>query len=456
MGTDIMAEPTEPLLSSVIAFGSEVTLRTRRPTADVAELQDAVRSIEVDQSGIENAFTAVQFALKKHRRYRIGTPGTPARNVMLVLFCDEVGDDQHLMDRCVNQCRRLEIPVYVVGIPAPFGREETLVKWVDPDPAFDQTPRWGRVNQGPESFRPELLRLQFVDDGASLEALDSGFGPYALTRLCVETGGIYFTVHPNRRTERPVSSWETAPYSSFLRHFFSSDVMRKYRPDYVASDEYHRRVEASRTRSALVQAARASWLAPMENPQRRFVFRDEAQFARDLMEAQKAAARLAPKFDELHAILKQGEEDRAQEESPRWQAGYDLAMGRVLAMKVRTDGYNAMLAGAKGGMPLADPRDNTWTLRSSSQIHVGSRLESQADQAETYLRRVLAEHPDTPWSLLAQKELETPFGWRWQTSYTDLSPPAERETGNGGSSSPRDDQRRMLPRPAPSRPIPRL
>ena len=41
-------------------------------------------------------------------------------------------------------CRRWAMPVYVVGVPAPFGRRETQMKWVDPDPKFDQTDPVGR------------------------------------------------------------------------------------------------------------------------------------------------------------------------------------------------------------------------------------------------------------------------------------------------------------------------
>ena len=53
-------------------------------------------------------------------------------------------------------------------------------------------------------------------------------------------------------------------------------------------------------------------------------------------------------------MLQQGEADREKETVMRWQAGYDLAMGRTLAAKVRTEGYNAMLAAAKRGLKPGD------------------------------------------------------------------------------------------------------
>ena len=74
--------------------------------------------------------------------------------------------------------------------------------------------------------------------------------------------------------------------------------------------------------------------------------------------------------------------DRDAVREKRWQAGYDLALGRVLALKVRTDAYNIMLAEAKSGMTFEDPRNDTWRLVAYDDISaVGSppRFASQPD-----------------------------------------------------------------------------
>jgi hypothetical protein len=447
--------PVEPLLSSVIAFGSRVSLLTPRPTSDVAELQHAVASVVEDDTGVERIFEAVQLAVDRYHCLRKPNFRTPPRNIMLVAFTDEVGDDQHLLDRTVNACRRWEIPVYVVGIPSPLGRTETLVKWVDPDPNFDQSPKWGVVNQGPESLQPELLHMRFADGSEHLDHIDSGFGPFALTRLCVETGGIYFTVHPNRRVGRPVGRWEIDAYTAHLNHFFSPDVMRRYRPDYVSFAEYQKNLADNPMRRALVQAASQSWITPLGLLRPTFVVRSEAQLAAELTEAQKEAARLEPEMERLYELLRQGEKAREDEQTPRWQAGYDLAMGRILANKVRTQGYNVMLAQAKRGLQPSDPSHNTWNLIPSREVGGGGMLESLAESARGYLLRVANEHKETPWALLAQKELELPMGYRWKSSYTELSP--ERVASSEGSPAPpSDDQLQMLVRPRPSRPVPRL
>ena len=170
---------------------------------------------------------------------------------MVIVVSDEAGEDQANVDLAVKTCQKLAVPVYVIGVPAPFGRQETLVKWVDPDPMFDQTPQWGRVNQGPESVMAERVKLRFIGSRDEDTPIDSGFGPWALTRLCYETGGIYFAVHPNRNVNKSVSRNEVTAYSSHLQQFFDPTVMRDYRPDYVNYREYQRRLQESKMLSLI-------------------------------------------------------------------------------------------------------------------------------------------------------------------------------------------------------------
>lgn len=447
----------QPLLSVVIGFGETVNMMTRRPTADVADLKAAVRSIQRDDSGVENVFQAISMAAEKYRQLRRtnSKTGEPTRNVLFVVFTDEVGNDQSLLDTTVNTCRRHEMPVYVVGVPAPFGRVEASVKWVDPDPKYDQSPQWGTVDQGPETLYPERLKLATTGSAREI-SLDSGFGPFALTRLCYETGGIYFTVHPNRDTTRPLRRGETEAFSAYFRNFFSPDVMRRYRPDYVSFAEYQQRVTASPTRSALVAAAKTSRVETMTNPRTRFVAQDEASFVNQLTDAQKLAAKLEPKINALYQQLQTGEKTRVDEATPRWQAGYDLAMGRALAAKLRTESYNAMLAMAKRGMKFKRERSNTWVLAPSNDVSAGSQARSQAKKALQYLTSVVEQHPDTPWAMIAQRELKTPLSWTWRETFTDMSPRPRGNPGNNNPRPPRDDRPVKLTKPKPKRPVPKL
>jgi hypothetical protein len=262
------------------------------------------------------------------------------------------------------------------------------------------------------------------DDG--IYRLDSGFGPYCLTRLCYETGGIYFAVHANReRVGEYVSQRDVPVFQARLNYFFDPLVMRPYRPDYLPLPEYVNRVSKHKSKMALVEAARVSIIDPMSNPT--LVFRkqgdDEASMKRALDEAQKDAAILEPKINNLYGIIKQGEKDRHTLVEPRWRAGFDLALGRILAVKVRTEAYNLMLARAKGGMKYANPRTNVLRLVPSDEVSVNSTLAKLGEQARALLEGVAREHRGTPWAMWAEEELKDPIGWKWKEEYDPPPPP---------------------------------
>ena len=247
--------------------------------------------------------------------------------------------------------------------------------------------------------------------------------------------------------------------SSRLRYFFDPEVMRDYRPDYLPQAQIERMLASNRAKRALVDAARQSRAPPDGcSPRMRFPREDDGKLALLLGEAQKKAAVLEPKIDRLYGILAAGQPDRAKipPDEKRWQAGYDLALGRVLALKVRTNAYNIMLAQAKAGMKFKNPKNDTWILRPSDDVsQVGSQTERLAKQADELLRRVVEEHPGTPWAKLAADELKTPLGYSWTEAYTGVN---AIRPGNGGNGNPNrgDDKQKMLTPPKPKRPLTKI
>ena len=439
----------KPLLTAVVGFAQSTTLLTDEPTDRLKQIKKAVRSIEDDESGQENVFQAIAWTASKFRKYRGTSLGS--RNVMIIVFTDEAGNDTSRLDETVHLCRKLAMPVYVVGRPAPFGRSEAYVKWIDPDPDYDQRPQWVPVSMGPESLVPERLRLQFFNAERREDLLDSGFGPYGLTRLCYETGGIYFSAHPNRNAGRKVSRRQTDNLAAHISKFFDPDTMSRYQPDYVAGAEYMQMVRNNPARNALLEAAELSWTTQMEDIQMRFVRRDEARLAEELTVAQRSAAIRQPQIDRICQILLRGETGRNELKQPRWQAGFDLALGRALATKVRTDGYNSMLAVAKQGMQFKNERNNTWILR-SGRDYANSSLEKMAEKAEALLQGVKEEHSGTPWAYLAEQELRAPLGWRWTEEYTFIPDPAQLANNNNNNrprNRPRPQVRQRPPRRDP-------
>ncbi len=443
-----------PLLTQVVSFGNNWTRRLPKPTDDLEAIKEAVAGIEVDETGMENVFQAVVYVCREYMNMaRLDkTSGKRERNVMVVILSDECGDDIEHIEEAIHLCRKGLIRVFTVGVPAPFGRENTYVKWVDPDPQYDQSVQWAPVRQGPETYLPERINLGFTQRLEEEEAIDSGFGPFGLTRLCWQSGGIYFTVHPNRRApgER-VPQWQTSTYAAFISRFFDSEVMRPYRPDYVSVGEYMNQVKQNKCREALLTAAQQSRLQPMTPPQLRFPKFDEGAFVNSVSVAQRAAAVLEPRIDRLAQILVAGEKDREREYVPRWKAGYDLAIGRVLATQIRAQSYNAMLAMAKTNMQFQNPENNTWVLSPHDSILTGSTAEKIAARARMYLERVVKEHPGTPWAMMAEEELATPIGWKWSEDFTQPPrPPGEMLANNNNNNNFNEP---APPRPEPPQPV---
>ena len=450
LGVSAAARSNE-LFNLVYAYGQQVTPVVSVPTQNVGDVVSAINSIPIDGSGVEMTFTAVAEAAKKAKQVRLTAS---QRNVMIIVFTDEVGDDQQHADLVATYCARQQMRVFVVGVPAPFGKRHVRMKFVEFDPQFADDEQWAEVEQGPESRYPEVVTVR--PKNRPDEPIDSGYGPFSLSKLCAETGGMYFAVHANRGAGGRVDDSATAPMSSGLRYFFDPNVMRDYRPDYLSQAEVDRLLAANRAKRALVDAARAAEVAPMDAPTTTFPREDDGRLVNLLSEAQKKAAVLQPKIDALHGLLAAGLPDRDKIEEKRWQAGYDLALGRVLALKVRTDAYNILLAQAKSGMKFKDPKNDTWVLKPSVDVSkVGSQTERLAKQADELLRRVVADHAGTPWAQLAAEELKSPLGYSWEETYTGVNAP---RAGNGGNGNPNqgDDMRRNLAPPKPKRDLKKI
>ena len=422
-----------PLLTQVVAFGADYSV-LGKPTADVDAVKASIEGIETDSSGIENVMAAVikTVDLRKSDRDIDRLTREPKRNVKIIVVTDEAGDDVQQVGKAIQVCNAVQIPIYVIGVPAPFGRPETRVKWVDPDPEFSQRPQWAIVSQGPETIVGERLHLDFGGNFRDLDLIDSGFGPFHLTRLCYETAGIYFAVHPNRTEPgRRVNPRNTYSYSAALTYFFDPEIMRRYKPDYVSNQRYFEDLQKFPCRSALVEAANYTTTGDLRSPQLRFQKRNEAAFVTQVTRAQRNAALIEPPLNRLYEMLRAGESGREQEESLRWQAGYDLAMGRAIAAKLRAETYNGMLALIKTQKKFSpavgdQPQNNTWILTPADATETGSQHRKLLEKAKTYLERVVDKHPGTPWALVAERELAIPIGWQWNESYTP--PPPERET----------------------------
>lgn len=404
------AEGTHGLATAVVVFDDKAEFLLDPPSDQPQAVREALGRIAAGSSGKELTFGAIKAVLDKY----LGS-GTPSRQLVLVLLSDEAGDDAALVDEMAPLLEKRLIPLYAIGSAAPWGQTNPFLARGKPDPAAagpDAFP-----THGPESRLAERVHLPLPAVGFGFRSgvfddlIESGFGPFGLERLCRAGGGAFMAVRPQHATFAGFAGESFWPTGAEMR--FDPAVAPRYAPDYVSAEAYHRLLSENQARKALCEAAKLGRAEILDTPTVVFARQaNEAQMKRILDEAQQAAARVAPLLDRLYELLQAGEADREKLQGLRWQAQFDYAFGRVLAAKVRNDGYNQMLAALKAGKGPMDVQE--YLLEPADSFETSSTLKKMADKARQYLERVVREHPGTPWAQLAAEDLKAPMGWKWR------------------------------------------
>lgn len=425
-------EKNKKLQSVVAGFDETLEYVLEGPEDDWQKVRDSFGKVEQSSAGKEMTFAAVKQVLDK-----FGPLHGADRQLVIVIVTNEVGDDAKLVDEVAPLVQRKAIPVYVVGSAAPWGQttpfEELArrgprnsAKAAEKAEEKSDEKKVGEISQksqddnpvyGPESLYSERVNLPLPVAGYGFrgkpteELIESGFGPFALERLCRAGGGAFLPVRPSGGTVYGYGGIIFWPTGAEMR--FDTPNLAKYAPDYVSEADYQKLLTENKARAALHEAAKIGKAEILDNPNTQFQKGDsEAQLKRRLDEAQQASARVAPQIDRLYEALVPGEGDRDKLTSPRWQAQFDYAFGRTLAAKVRNDSYNQMIASLKAGK---GPKDATeYNLEQADSYESSSVLKKMADKARLHLERVVKEHPGTPWAKMAAEDLKAPMGWKWQ------------------------------------------
>jgi len=409
---DKFANKDRPLLSGVVAFGQGTQFLTNEPTEKFVEIDDAFAALQNDPTGVENIFGAISQVMDRWSKYRVDQ----GRRILLVTVTDEAGDDHgRPLDLAIAKCRRYGALAYVIGPASPFGKRKGFVPYIAPeDSKTYQLP----VDLGPESVVVENVVLPFWYNGPQHDDLSSGFGPYALSRLVRETGGVYF------RTNMTTMAG-LATIGDYDPH-----VMKAFEPDYGYGSPQEFLTDISRhpIRAAVFAAAQYSQTTNLKasgTPPLSFVLNPN-NFRTVFADAQKSAAISQLAVDSILSKMS-ANVDKAydSEPSPRWRLAFDLNYGRLLAQKVRAMEYNSALAQLKGSYTDDDvaKRVNRVSLRPDRNVNYAGGLQKLARKSEEHLNRVIAEAPGTPWAVLANRELRDGCGIRVTEQYVAPPPP---------------------------------
>lgn len=403
----------DALQTSVVGFGKTATLMTKEPTTDPEVLKRAVRGIPVDNSGVENVFSAVHTAALEYR-----TMARKGYRVMLVILTDESGNDSNMADQAAEVVVQHKMPVYVLGPLAPFGRKEVRIRWVDPQTSeVFHLP----VERGPAAAITEYpAKLFTLFSKSSLPALSSGFGPFGLAKLAHQSGGICF-VYNDGHIKGPK---------------FDPVVLSDYSPDYVSQAEYQRQAERSPLRSTFLTCSQALQDADFARPVTEFLAAGIQFKIRGSFSAMESSYDALGQVAEAMMSVRQ---HYAKESSNRWRVHYDLLLGQVLVRRLQIEN-SVPLLNAMYEKPKAC-KDVTCNAFALSGIGESSLLDQHASDlpeansksasgreltelqlARLHLERIVRDHPDTPWAIMAQAELESPLAIEWRETFVE--PPA--------------------------------
>ena len=415
----VKGQKVPKLTNAVVAYGA-VQAEVVPPNPFAGRAVNAIREIPLDPTGLENVMTAVS-------KCAIRYSGSVKRKTLIVIWTDESGDDILALEPTIAICRQNRVHVSIIGPTAVLGAQEGSHTWTHPTGRLFHLP----VLKGPDTALPERLRWPYWWQphlpawhdaelgtreefygwygGPDLAAMSSGFPPYALTRLAVQTGGT-MTIFDRRVDRGP----------------FQLDEMRPYTPDYRSAAEIMEELRYFPLRQMVllsVDVTRSN--SPPSVPRvhyrltgaprmRRMLSRQEFQLREEQLVLETALAPFGAK----------GREDLYQgESSPRWRAWYDLTYGRLLAQSVRYAEARALflMLSQPGALP---DNANCLDVGPAARILAGKQSEERAREAERLLRRCLENNPKTPWAYLAQRELDYPVGLTHSAWYLEPPPPA--------------------------------
>ena len=400
------------LKTAITSFGKGFMVHTSKPTSDLEKIRAAIDAVPIDPSGVEKTCEAVGRSISQFRRMARG------RQMALILVSDESGDRQNnlqYLEAAIMEAKSARCRVFTLGREANFGYPVVYFRWRHPE---TKRIHWIPVDRGPESAFVEQLQTNGIT--RRWDSLSSGFGPYEQTRLCRETGGIFFMlptveeklVGANKRT---------------YRH----DAMYAYNPDWRARKTVVEDRANHPLRVLLWQIVHD--LDPRNKQAQRSIelaTRFPIEPAKFSERALKQIPRAKKFFDYLvwaEDLLKKNRNLYDDEVSPRWRANYDLTLAQVVAYRARLLEYAAAMQ-ALAQSPPKHPKIKGTTqlfdywLGAQRKLRVPADSQPLIDRGNELFKAVIEKHPATPWAARAEIELRRAYGVTVTPKYWPIVP----------------------------------
>jgi len=397
----------QPLTHAIVGFGAQLHYELDKPTADIDMIGKTIDRLRVDPSGVENTLSAVRNVIDHYSGLI-----RKDRKLLIVLVTDESGDDGGFVEEARQAAVSKGVPIYIIGRQSLFGYSQARLLYIDP---VTKDHYWPTIRRGPETADVEMLQWDGLHE--RWDEQPSGFAPYELARLAKDSGGIYFLL-PSEETMR-LRQREKA---------YSIKQLKEYIPAYESRALYNEKRLRSDLRRTMYEVITVTKGFPYR---RHFSVFHEQMLAQANEEYPKVTERLNVLIG-IEQRLKSLKKARDREVEKRWQAHYDLMLAQIVAYQIQAYEYRACLKemAAKPPVPSRMPSPEMiveWVLEHSREPKAPKQeTEKRYAEANKLLKEVIAAHPRTPWSDLAQDELDRGFSiqrheWRHNPKYDERS-----------------------------------
>ncbi|MEE2675836.1 MAG: vWA domain-containing protein, partial [Planctomycetota bacterium] len=407
------------LLTAITSYGSGYFKHTKKPTANLELIRQAINDVPIDPSGYEIMCPAITRAINDHKSYRAGGK----RQMALIVVTDESGEPANnvqTLEMAVATAKEMNCRTYFLGREAVFGYPHAYMNWRHPQTGVNH---WLQVDRGPETAFVE--QLQTNGFRRRRDAFSSGFGPYEQCRIARESGGIFFML--------PTVEKELVGREADKRRY-ELKAMKPYLPELDSRQQQLAMRNKHPLRSYIWQVIMD--LNPLHEETAKIIEMDmtfprEAEaFLRRARQQQEKAKIYINYLANAQAVLEEAYQFREDEINARWQANYDLIYAQLIAYQARVYEYGAALETFIRNpkqVPQRMPPNRRlvrWDLRNRPELSAEEVSQPYINRASELFEKVIDLHPGTPWAERAAEELKRGFGLEVMPVYR--APPPQR------------------------------
>jgi hypothetical protein len=202
---------------------------------------------------------------------------------------------------------------------------------------------------------------------------------------------------------------------------FPAEALRGYEVAYGSLDELKKIVAGDPNRHPL-RAAVLNAIKELNDSAQKFAPRTNFSGAindvlkKQVHKEQRAPGEMIGALEFALGALEKAGKDRAKEPSKRWQANYDYTLARLKSRLVVLYEYNNLLAQLRGDtMPPLTNGATAYVVASRKKPQVPEGVvKTWTREIPATWNKIIREHPNTPWAVLARREQSTLLGLEWR------------------------------------------